>query len=974
MPSRTTNYNLYKPDLGQTDPEWGTGLNQNFDTIDSELKNAEDHRNITSGNPHGVDFIELDDTPSDYVGRGGEIVLIKSTEDGLDTQPWPTTGVNLNYFLSDDAADIDGYYYMHSVETGGASTQFTSSTLGAGDNQLLWTFVTEVGEPGTNVLALGVYSVTLYLQKSGNKDARVYWKLFKRDVNGNETELLQSVLSDLLTGSNSQYVISAYLNEDQVLDPTDRLVLKLYANVFGNGSNVIITLTMEGDYDSRILINILSSSFSLDRLSDVDVSTPTSDELLAYDSDSGKWINKTLSDIGTAEHGNEAHRLDLLIQVDTIPDLLDIDISSLPDGTQVSVAGYHTSGDGGGGIFYWDANEDKANHNGGTIIDPTRPFPDDWSNSSQVDSWFTAGTGTGCWKRVYNGVVDAQWFGAKSDATVDFGNILQHICDAFADGVTIRITDVFYISSDVTVPNDICLKFVKGGELNVNSGYTVTINGCIEAGCYRLFSGDGDIQFGSTSQNVVYADWFYSGDWGEAVNAALSSLWRGRVVVFPGNYQTGTTIILDKADVELEMREGCIWEYTGTEEAIRLGMNWSNGKLIFHRIRTNGDAKYGIRDLGCYNCDIVGNFIGDQGDTSKCFTDVCVFLDPSERSNIRGNSRWWINELFGGNRTQYGLKCSSGEGKIEGVTFYVNVIFQMTTTALLVGDSDVYDSVRYNTFIVGFDGTFYTPTLLDVYNSKNVFIITGATSSIGMWDFIIRSCCGKNVIVCANISDMRIRNDSSTTQIVGRETSLTFDGIEYYTNFDSIDSFWQSTSGSASIDWDSQGRFLSLSTGATNGSVAFLAKGIQYSLNEASFDKARKFRTKVHFTSDTDQEIYIVSGLNGTEKHVGFKIVNGTIYGSVADGTTENNLSLETINIANDYLLECIFQPQGPSSRGAECRFYINGVYKGALQDNLPSGSGNPAYFVLCLRIENSADAGKELRISEFKMIQSGNY
>ena len=66
MPSRTTNYNLYKPDLGQTDPEWGTGLNQNFDTIDSELKNAEDHRNLTPSSsikPHNIS--EVDETDTD---------------------------------------------------------------------------------------------------------------------------------------------------------------------------------------------------------------------------------------------------------------------------------------------------------------------------------------------------------------------------------------------------------------------------------------------------------------------------------------------------------------------------------------------------------------------------------------------------------------------------------------------------------------------------------------------------------------------------------------------------------------------------------------------------------------------------------------------------------------------------------------------------------------------------------------------
>jgi len=307
-------------DFGSSDYKWQKGWFNNIHVEDqltdgnndTTVQEVRTHIDTTSGNPHGVDFIELDDAPSDYTGRGGEIVLVKATEDGLDTQPWPATGVNLNYFLSDNSADIGGYYYMYSTETGDTSTQLTSSALGIGDDQLLWTFVTETGEPGVDTLALGAYTATLYLQKSGNKDARVYWKLFKRDTGGTETELLQSAVSDQLTDTSSQYVISAYLNEDQVLDPTDRLVLKLYANVSGTGNDVSITLTMEGDYDSRILIHILSSSFSLDRLSDVDVSSPADDELLAYDSGSGKWTNKALSDVGTAEHGNEAHSPDFL--------------------------------------------------------------------------------------------------------------------------------------------------------------------------------------------------------------------------------------------------------------------------------------------------------------------------------------------------------------------------------------------------------------------------------------------------------------------------------------------------------------------------------------------------------------------------------------------------------------------------------------------------------------------------------------
>lgn len=90
------------------------------------------------------------------------------------------------------------------------------------------------------------------------------------------------------------------------------------------------------------------------------------------------------------------------------------------DGTvesRVNISGYHTAGDGGGGKFYWDASQDKANHNGGTIIDPDVTFPADWTNATQVNTWFTAGAGTGCWVRLFEGnKLYASWFGYRSDS------------------------------------------------------------------------------------------------------------------------------------------------------------------------------------------------------------------------------------------------------------------------------------------------------------------------------------------------------------------------------------------------------------------------------------------------------------------------------------------------------------------------------------------------------------------------------
>lgn len=96
----------------------------------------------------------------------------------------------------------------------------------------------------------------------------------------------------------------------------------------------------------------------------------------------------------------------------TISDLL---VASTALGT-VSVNGYHTAGDGGGGEFYWDASQDKANHNGGTIIDADVTFPSDWTNQTQVTTWFTAGSGTGCWVRL-GGDYFIEAFGARKNDT-----------------------------------------------------------------------------------------------------------------------------------------------------------------------------------------------------------------------------------------------------------------------------------------------------------------------------------------------------------------------------------------------------------------------------------------------------------------------------------------------------------------------------------------------------------------------------
>jgi len=81
----------------------------------------------------------------------------------------------------------------------------------------------------------------------------------------------------------------------------------------------------------------------------------------------------------------------------------------------VTLLGFHTKGDGGGGEFFWDSTANQNTHNGGTIIDPTNTADLATWDASAKTTWFTAGSGSGCWKRV-NSEINVQSFGTKGDA------------------------------------------------------------------------------------------------------------------------------------------------------------------------------------------------------------------------------------------------------------------------------------------------------------------------------------------------------------------------------------------------------------------------------------------------------------------------------------------------------------------------------------------------------------------------------
>jgi hypothetical protein len=125
------------------------------------------------------------------------------------------------------------------------------------------------------------------------------------------------------------------------------------------------------------------------------------------------------------------------------------------------VKGYHETGDGGGGIFVYKADEPRSNHNGGTIIDPTKEFPTTWNDTDKQNDWFnTTNTGSGCWVRQIGEYVTPEMFGAKGDGTSDDTKALQQTIDVastFANKVFLD-KGVYLISEDIVLKENVVLE------------------------------------------------------------------------------------------------------------------------------------------------------------------------------------------------------------------------------------------------------------------------------------------------------------------------------------------------------------------------------------------------------------------------------------------------------------------------------------------------------------------------------------
>jgi len=242
------------------------------------------------------------------------------------------------------------------------------------------------------------------------------------------------------------------------------------------------------------------------------------------------------------------------ITADTMADLLSMQHKT----GSVQLLGYHERGDGGGGVFYWDASEDCASHNGGTVIAGNQSFPPVWDETGQA-LWFSTTVGTGCWKREYSGAVNVKWFGAKGDGVSDDSLVLSEVKD-----LDITLTSGVYKSNtDITFSSVVTF---DGGVLKHTGTNTTTFNKAIVAKAVRIFDLSA-ISFVKLVNTDGYLEWFGSehsnGAFDNAPVFEKAQFCVKKIKLLPKDYWISTTIDLSVEGFEVE-GAGIHWSPSNT--------------------------------------------------------------------------------------------------------------------------------------------------------------------------------------------------------------------------------------------------------------------------------------------------------------------------------------------------------------------------------------------------------------------------
>jgi hypothetical protein len=182
---------------------------------------------------------------------------------GIATRQYVDRAVSagtLEYYFSNDAADVGGYKYAYDTPPA-APTTITAAGLGDGES-VIEEFITESGEPNITALSTGIYAVHIHARKTaGTKSVTLKCAGYKRVLAGTETLLGTTEVTVPLDVSVTGYDIHVPITEEVPLLTTDRIVAKIIATVAGVGTAPTVELSVGSTFYSGWLMPVTGSQY-----------------------------------------------------------------------------------------------------------------------------------------------------------------------------------------------------------------------------------------------------------------------------------------------------------------------------------------------------------------------------------------------------------------------------------------------------------------------------------------------------------------------------------------------------------------------------------------------------------------------------------------------------------------------------------------------------------------------------------------
>lgn len=159
-------------------------------------------------------------------------------------------GVASDYYLSDTASSIAGYYTAYTTETGGIEATFTKAAIIAGA-QAVEEWATEANIPTYTTIGSGAIILRIAAKRTaGTRACTLKAQFYERLADNSEILIGTTGNSASLTATKTTYTLTFNLTTAYNLAASSRLVCKLLVTGASTGTNATIEAYVEGLTDS----------------------------------------------------------------------------------------------------------------------------------------------------------------------------------------------------------------------------------------------------------------------------------------------------------------------------------------------------------------------------------------------------------------------------------------------------------------------------------------------------------------------------------------------------------------------------------------------------------------------------------------------------------------------------------------------------------------------------------------------------